>query len=463
MTIWSPDLAKYSGSKSQAIVDALSDDLEQGVIAPGTRLPTHRELADKLGIATGTVTRAYALAQRRGLVSGEIGRGTFVAPATTAGNTPAATTGAQSAFIDLSNNRIVRDARDLVLSETLATLGDPHHLAQLLDYYQPAAGNARHREVGAAWLSTEEFQARPEQTLICSGAQHAMSVALSTLTAPGDTIMCEYMIYPGMVALASLLHISLHGLPMDDEGIQPDAFEAACRAGVSKVLYCIPTLQNPTAAIMSDARRLEIVRIARRYDVTIIEDDVYGFLVPDAPPPLIKYAPERCYYINSTSKSIAPGLRIGYIVAPPEAVEKIGTTIRTTTWEAAPLMAEVATKWIEDGTATRIINWKRREMGARQLLAKNIFGHSYSGSPPMSCHLWLHLPEPWRSEHFISQARAQGVGLTPSNAFAVGRGPTPHAVRICLGASHSQSELEKGLRILTEILQDTPEPALTVT
>jgi DNA-binding transcriptional MocR family regulator len=462
MTIWSPDLAKYNGSKSQAIVEALSDDVELGVIAPGTRLPTHRELADKLGIATGTVTRAYALAQRRGLISGEIGRGTFVAPAITAGNRPA-DEGEQSSFIDLSNNRIVRDARDLALSETLATLGDPQHLAQLLDYYQPAAGHARHREFGAAWLSTPEFHAPPEQTLICSGAQHAMSVALATLTEPGQTIFTEQMIYPGMVALANLLRLNLHGLPMDESGIRPDAFEAACRAGVSKILYCIPTLQNPTAAVMSDARRQEIVRIARAYDVTIVEDDVYGFLVPDAPPPLFAYAPERCYYINSTSKSIAPGLRIGYIVVPAEAVEKIGTTIRTTTWEAAPLMAEVATKWIEDGTATRIIGWKRREMGARQTLAKNILGHFYSGSPPMSCHIWLHLPEPWRSEHFISQARMRGVGLTPSDAFAVGREATPHAARICLGASHNQNELEKGLRILTEILQDTPEPALTVT
>jgi DNA-binding transcriptional MocR family regulator len=290
-----------------------------------------------------------------------------------------------------------------------------------------------------------------------------MSVALASLTEPGETILTEDMTYPGMVALANLLHLNLHGLPTDESGILPDAFEAACRARAGRVLYCIPTLQNPTAAVMTNARRQEIVRIARAYDVTIIEDDVYGFLVPDAPPPLAAYAPERCYYINSTSKSIAPGLRIGYMVVPADSVEKTGTTIRTTTWEAAPLMAEVATKWIEDGTAERIISWKRREMGARQSLAKDILGSFYSSSSPISCHIWLQLPEPWRSEHFISQARTRGVGLTPSDAFAVGRGPTPHAVRICLGASHSHQQLEKGLKILAEILQDTPEPALTVT
>lgn len=467
MTIWSPDLSGRSGSLTHAIVAALSEEVEAGRLEAGTRLPTHRELADQLGVAIGTVTRAYALARRRGLVSGEVGRGTFVSAKTAA---VAARGGAQSqeggqaSLIDFDKNLIVRDARDVKLFETLSGLGgDQEQLTHLLDQYQSAAGAWRHRDAAARWMSRAGFEVRPEQTLICSGAQHATCVALSTLTEPGDTLLTEQLTYPGIKALANLLHLHLRGLALDDQGILPDAFEAACRAGGRKVLYCVPTLHNPTATTMSEARRREIARVAREHDVAVIEDDVYGFLPTDAPPPIAAFAPERCYYITSTSKSIAPGLRIGYMVAPPEEFDRLSTTVRTTTWEAAPLMAELVTRWIEDGTAERIVRWKREETKARHTLAQKILYGGRSVSPALSCHVWLQLPEPWRSADFVAQARARGVVVTPSEAFVVGRASAPHAVRICLGSTHHRAELERGLNTLAELLQSAPEPALTVT
>jgi DNA-binding transcriptional MocR family regulator len=460
MTIWSPALTNRSQPLAQAIVEALAEDIEAGQLKPGARLPTHRELADKIGVAIGTVTRAYLLAQRRGLISGEIGRGTFVRAGGGSIN-PGDIEGEESSVIDLSKNRVIRDPRDPLIAESLASISKATNLNPLLDYYQPAEGSLRHRAAGAAWLSREGFNVLPEQVLVCSGAQHAMFVALSTLTEPGDTVLTEEVSYPGIKALANLLHLQLQGLPVDEQGLQPEAFAAACRARQGKVLYCIPTIQNPTASVMPLKRRREIARLAREHDIAIIEDDVYGFLDEAAPPPIAAFAPEQCYYINSSSKSIAPGLRIGYMVAPIQAVNRTASAISSSMWEAAPLMAEMVTRWIEDGTLERVINWKRRETQARQTLARRILSDYPHNSHPMSCHLWLQMPEPWRGADFSERAAARGVSVMPAEAFVTGRGAAPHAVRICLLSTQDRAQLEKGLSVLQEILHSAPEPALT--
>lgn len=460
MTIWSPDLAHRTGPLAQSIVEALADDMLAGRLQPGTRLPTHRELANKMGVAIGTVTRAYLLAQRRGLISGEIGRGTFVRPG--GAGVSIGDEAEEAAVIDLSKNRVIRDAHDPLVSEMLSALSKSSDLNPLFDYYQPAEGAPHHRAAGALWLSREGFSVQTEQVLVCSGAQHAMFAALSTLTDPGDTVLTEQVSYPGIKALANLLHLQLHGLPVDEHGLQPEAFMAACRTRVAKILYCIPTLQNPTATVMPEKRRREIARIAQEHDVNIIEDDVYGFLDTSAPPPIASYAPEHVYYINSTSKSIAPGLRIGYMVAPEHAVKRIASAISSSTWEAAPLMAEMTTRWIEDKTLERVINWKRQETAARQQLAREILGDVSRNSHPSSCHLWLCLPKPWRGADFSERAEARGVVVVPAESFVTGRGAAPHAVRICLLSTQDRQQLEKGLRVLQEILQSAPEPALTL-
>ncbi len=445
----------------QAIVEALAEDIGDGQLKAGARLPTHRELADQLSVAIGTVTRAYSLAQRRGLISGEIGRGTFVRPGVTTADV-AGSEGEQSSVIDLSKNRVIRDPHDPLMAEILSSLSRSTDIDPLFDYYQSAEGAMRHREAGAAWLSRDGFTVEAEQVLVCSGAQHAMFAALATLTEPGDTVLTEQVSYPGIKALANLLHLQLQGLSTDEHGLQPEAFAAACRARVGRVLYCIPTLQNPTATVMPLDRRREIARIAEEYGVSIVEDDVYGFLDAEAPPPIAAFAPEHVYYINSTSKSIAPGLRIGYMVAPTQAVNRIASAISSSTWEAAPLMAEMVTRWIEDGTIERVIDWKRRETEARQQLARKILGPIAVGSHPMSCHLWLQLPEPWRGGDFSDRAAARGVIVIPAEAFVTGRGAAPYAVRICLLSTQDRRQLEKGLDILREILNSAPEPALTL-
>src|ERR687889_450442 len=257
MTMWTPDLSRHEGPRYTAIVEAIAEDIELGRLKPGDQMPTHRELANQIGVTTGTITRAYAEAARRGLLVGETGRGTFVK-------------------------------------------GD------LLDF-DLSAGAERHRAAVAEWMGRSGFKALPEQVLVCNGALHAMTVVFATLCRPGDTVLTESLTYPGMKNLANLLNLRLQGLPTDGEGLVPDAFEEACRRGAARVLYTIPTVQNPLGTVMTEGRRREIAAVAAAHEVAVVEDDVHSFMLPDPPPPLSSFAPENSYYIMSTSKSMAGG------------------------------------------------------------------------------------------------------------------------------------------------------------
>jgi DNA-binding transcriptional MocR family regulator len=462
--MWIPDLSQYGGPRYVAIVEAIAEDIERGQLKPGDQMPTHRELASQLGVTTGTITRAYSEAARRGLLVGETGRGTFVKESLFDDSFHALPSPEDDALIDLSLNippLAVGDPLGQALRKTLNGLAARPGLSALMGY-QPAAGVERHRVAGAAWVARSGLKARPQQILVCCGALHAMMVVFSTLTKPGDAIFTESLTYPGMKNLAHLLHLRLQGVPVDDQGIMPDAFEEACRRDPARVLYTVPTIQNPLGTVMPEARRREIAAIAVAHDVAIIEDDVHSFMLPNPPPPLSSFAPENSYYILSTSKSITGGMRIGYLVAPERMVEPLAASLRATVWMAAPLMAEIAAEWIKDGTADRLVEQKRVEAAARQALARRALEGFEFDAHPLSFHLWLHLPEPWRSNEFTAQLRRRGVAVTPSEAFVPEREEAPHAVRVCLGAPRSRAQLETGLRIVREVLQGTPDPCLSI-
>ena len=461
MTMWMPVLSEPAEPKYLAIVDALDRDICAGLLPPGARLPTQRELAGRLGIAIGTVSRAYAAAEQRGLLSGEVGRGTFVRRRELGVVEGANDEGDDPALLDLSKGRLVRDSRDPTLRRSLEAIARRSDLDRLVDYYHPAAGMARHRTAGASWMRRSGLDIDPDGVVVTSGAQHGAALVLATIARPGDVILTEEVTYAGIKALASLLHLEVRGVALDDQGILPDHFEAACRSGGVRALFCMPNLQNPTGRTMPLARRQQIAAIAEACDVALIEDDVNGFLAADPLPPLTQLAPSRTYYVTGTSKSLAPGLRIGYVVPPPQRLERIAGTIRATTWLTSPILAELVTQWIASGEADAIVEWKRTEIAARHALALSVLG-KWLPQGPVSFHLWLPLPEPWRTEAFVAQARSRGVMVTPSQEFMIGRGNAPHAVRLCLGATLGRDRLEEGLRRLAALLQEGPEPVVAM-
>lgn len=457
MTMWSPILSPDVEPKYQALVDALEKDIEGGILTPGTRLPTQRELSRRLGIAIGTVSRAYSIAERRGIVSGEVGRGTFVRGRESKIQEDAADVD-DPELIDLSRGRLVRDPRDPTLAHSLDRLSQRTDHNQLIDVYQSAAGMARHRAAGAAWIARAGLEVDPGRVVITSGTQHGAAAVLMSIARPGDLVLTEEVTYSGITALANLFQLRLSGLPMDEHGLDPEAFEAACRSEHPRALFCMATLQNPTGRTMPLSRRRELAAIAEAHDVAVLEDDVNGFLPADPLPPIAAIAPAHTYYITGTSKSLAPGFRIGYVIPPAHRLERVTASIQATTWFTAPLLAELVTDWIESGDADAMIRWKRSEIAARHAMARDILGR-WLPAGPVCFHLWLPLPEPWRTETFVAQARLRGVLVNSSEEFVVGREGAPHAVRVCLGATLGRARLADGLRRLAGLLGEVPGPS----
>jgi DNA-binding transcriptional MocR family regulator len=442
-TMWIPKLTERKHLAAE-ILRALEADIEAGQLAPGEQLPTHRQLAEHLNVAPGTVTRAYALAQAQGFVTGTTGRGTFVA------SPPAV----QDGIIDLSRNLVHREQRDGNVRALLRAYGDASTAALLLDEEQDPAGVLEHRTAAAAWMRRPGFAPAADDIVICSGVQHAMYTVLATIAKPGDVVVTEAVTYAGIKAIAALSGLQLRGLPIDSEGIEPQAFEDACRRG-ARILYTTPTLHNPTAITMSAGRRQEIARIAVIFGAAVLEDDVYGFLAPGAPVPLAAYAPANTYYLLGTSKSIAPGLRVAYAICPRGMQQRVANTVRTTIWETSPLMSALVAKWIQDGAADRTIAFKRAEVSSRHELARRILSQT---TPPAQTtpHWWIALPEAWRAEDLTEECRKRGVGITPAATFAINRDDVPIAVRICLGAVSTQQRLQDGLQIVKEVLERGP-------
>jgi DNA-binding transcriptional MocR family regulator len=459
--MWQPKLEDRSGPRYRAIAEALAEDAARGLLRPGSQLPTHRDLADRLGVTVGTITRAYAEAARRGIVTGEVGRGTFVRGGGGESPTFRFASQTETGLVDMSVNLPPAPPDPAELARALTTIASHAELGTLLDY-APEGGSPEHRAAGASWISRSGIEVTPDRVLVSSGTQHAMTAVLSGLLRPGDIVLTESLTYPGMKALAGLLHLRLQGVAMDEHGLRADAFRAACRRGSVGALYCVPTLHNPTTAVMPEGRRREIVAIARQYDVLILEDDVHGPLIEERPPLLAALAPEITVHLSGTAKTLAPGLRIGYILAPKTLVPRLATAIRATTWMAAPLLAEVASVWIRDGTADRILAGNRKEALARHRMAISVLGRFDIQAHPAAHHLWLRLPESRRSETFAEQTRRAGVAVTPAQAFVVGSGAAPRAVRVCLGVARDHAQLEKGLRILAGVLDQRPDDELLV-
>jgi DNA-binding transcriptional MocR family regulator len=335
-----------------------------------------------------------------------------------------------------------------MLAKGLDDCGNVKRLSRLMDTDQSAAGPLEHRTIAAKWINVS-----PDQLVITNGAQHAMSAALALCARRGDTVVTEDVTYAGVKAIASLLHLRLIGVRMDKDGIDPADLDRICQKRAT-VLYTTPTLHNPTGTTMPRERRIEIANLARAHDLMVIEDDVYGFAQPDSPPPLATFAPERTFYITGTSKSLVPGLRIGYAVCPPNMVEQFTSAVRSTIWGTSPILTDLVSRWIENGVADSIVQWKRREVCDRFELASQILGTHITQMRP-SPHMWISLPDSWGIDRFVSEARRRGVLISPADAFAVTH-RVPQAIRICIGAARSREQLTTALQELANLLAAPP-------
>jgi len=462
---WTPNIAGRPGPRYLAIADEMAAAIAAGRLKPGRRLPTHRELARRLDVTIGTVTRAYAEAERRGLVAGEVGRGTFVREPVedtkgTLFRSPAAAT---PAFVDLARNRPTLEGPAAgCLARHLARLAT-EDLRPLLGYVEGGGSPAAHREAGAAWIARRGIAADPGRVACVAGALNGLSLALAALTRPGDVLLTESLTFYAVRASAALAGVRLVGVPMDGEGLLPDALEAACRQHAPKALYAMPVFQNPTGARMSAARRAEIVATCRHHGVTVVEDDILGFLDESAPT-ICAEAPDIVVLLTSLSKSVAPGLRAGFVHAAAPAARRIAAAQQASLHTYPPLASELAARMIGSGDAAVCAEWhrqlaRRRHAAARAALdgVADLAAPETGGGVPNQ--LWIRLPPPWRAEAFAAAARARNVGVAPAASFAIPPAPPPEAVRVSLAICDHDVQLAGALRVISGLLLEGPAAA----
>ncbi len=459
MTMWVPDITQTQGPRYKAIVEALETAITSRDLQAGQQLPTQRALADSLGVSVQTVSRAYAEAERRGLTSGEVGRGTFIQYVKPEDGDDFIADSHRASQLDFSNMMpIVSDIHVDALKQAMIACTKDAAIARMLEY-RPTEGTPSHRQAGAAWLERGGVSVDPARVVVTNGAAHGIWSAMATLAEPGDVVCCEALVDTSIITNASILKTRLRGLALDDEGILPDAFAEACEREPVKLLCVTPCFNDPTVALMGEPRREAIAEVARRHDVAIIEDDVFGPLIANRPKPLWCYAPERTFYVTSFSKAITASLRTGYLTGPAAMLPRLISRLRTTGWMANTWSAEVAARWSGDGTADRLIAWQRRTLAERHATLRRILDGHDIASHANALHAWLSLPEPWRARHFVEQARSRGVLVTPPDPFIVGRTAEPHAVRLALGDTNRDDiAFARGLKRLAALLREEPMP-----
>ena len=458
MTDWCPELDPSARTLYGGIADAIERDVRSGHLAPATRLPPQRALAARLGVDLTTVTRAYAEAQRRGLLEAGVGRGTFVRSVAADGQH----------LVDMTMNLPPLPESPALRAALAGAFGTVFQSGDLraLTSYRPAGGTQSEREALAAFLAPVFGALDPRRVLLAPGAQAALSAALAMLARHGDVVLTDPFTYPGFRGLAALAGVQLVPVAADVDGLCPDAVDQACRRLSPKALYCVPTIHNPTTATLPAERREAIGAILARHGVPVIEDDAYG-LLPTAPLPSVMEAAGSGLYVATLAKCLLPALRLAIVVAPSASqTPRLAQALRATALTPSPISAALLGAWLANGTAYAWRDALRAEASTRQAIAREILPTRRISAHPEGLHVWFHLPEAWDRGEFCAQVRRRGLALVPAEAFHVAGPdgtPPPNAVRICLGAADGRTALREALRaVAATAAADPPAPLAAV-
>ena len=438
-------------ARYKELVDSLAAEIRAGRLPPGTRLPTHRQLAAQQGLALVTATHVYAELESMGLVSGETGRGTFVREALLPRDLGIDQHAVAAGMVDLNFNYPSVPGQAELLRAALRQLAAAGDLEALLRY-QPHGGRPHERATVARHLACRGLAVSAKQVAIVDGAQHGLATTVMALLRPGDVVATDALTYPGFKVLAEAQRLELLPIPAAGLGPDLDALEALCKRRRVRAVYAMPTLHNPLGWVMSASRRRQLVAIARRHGLLIIEDAAYAFLAEDPPEPLAALAPEATVYVSGLSKSVATGLRVGFAAAPAEWMPKIERAIRATTWSTPGVMTAIACGWLEDGTVTRLEAEKRRDAKARQAIAAEVLAGLRCVRHPSSYFVWLRLAEEVRADRVATALMSAGISVSTADPFSVSP-HVPHALRLALG-SVEPATLKAALRRVRQAIDD---------
>ena len=435
-----------SKSEYLKLADTIAAEIADGTLKPGDRLPPQRNFAYERKIAVSTASRVYTELLRRGLVVGEVGRGTFISGEARRGM--AAASEPRGIRIDLEFNYPIVPDQTALIAKSLDGLEKPLALEAAMRQ-GTSVGTPAIRSVAAEYLSQGAWSPASERLVFTGNGRQSIAAALASVVPIGGRCGVEPLTYPFVKGIAARLGISLVPLAMDEGGVRPDSVQKAHREANLSAVYVQPVVHNPLGMTMAAARRADLLRVVEKLGLLIIEDYVYGFL--DSVPPLAALAPESCIVIDSLSKKVAPGLALGFVVPPQRLRESVMAAVRSGGWTASGFAFAASQRLMSDGTVSELARLKRLDARARQKLAINRLTGFEVQTNEKCFHLWLTLPAHWRSQSFVAAAAKRDIALTPSTAFAVTPGHAPNAVRLALAAP-AMDQLDAGLGTLASLL-----------
>ncbi len=454
MTVSAAELASNAGPRYRALADCLEGAIKTARLKPGERLPAQRDLAYDLEVTVGTVGRAYALLLKRGLVKGEVGRGTFVLDPGRGTTIPEprhlSIWGGPRPLHDLAVNRPVAVP---VQAEVFRTLGEiaaqGQDLAHLLTY-PPYGGLPAHRAALARWLQTFAGPVDPDTVLPAQGTQNGMAVALAAVTRPGDTILMEALTYASNHGLAGRLGLKVQPIAMDDEGALPESLDAQARQHRPTAVILSPDLQNPTLATASVARREALIGAIRRHGLVLVEDAVYTPVAATGLPSLREMAPDDTLLVTSLSKFLAPGLRFGCVVAPPSRMPQLVAAQAHLAVGVSPLIAETVARLAAAGVLSMALEQQRAALVGRRRVALEALAGQAITSRDNALHVLLELPAGLDTATTLLHLANAGIQTTPLDVFAVGRSTAPPSLRLSLGAAPDEASLATCLGLVRQ-------------
>lgn len=323
--------------------------------------------------------------------------------------------------------------------------------AGLLEF-DPGNGTAYDKEIAAQWLSKPGYPVTPDAVQLACGGHHAVMAICIAAGLANQTVIADAYTYNGFISIASLLKIKLVACPMDADGMLPHELEQLVKTHNAKAVYLTPTIHNPLAFTMPLQRRLQLAEVARKTDILIIDDDAYGFLDADAPLSFAHLAPERAFYIYSFAKPFAPGIKLSYIIAPPQLRDALSGTIRVSSSGPVAIMIKLVNQWITGGDMQNTINHKRQQSMEKQAVVNAYLSGTGYVTQPSACHIWLPLPGGVNSGSFSQALLDRGVDVVPGQAYKVGDIAMPDGIRIAFGSA-TIDELKAGLQIISALLK----------
>ena len=463
-TKWVPNLSLHDGPKYRALAAAIRDGIGHGALPAGMKMPPVRELAWRLRITPGTVARAYGLLTDGGVLTATVGRGTFVAelPGPAAEPVPLAIdplphgTGGLSDEANYISPALPNMGQASLIRQLMAEIAeDPP--SGLMHYpsresFRPA------REAVLHWLKGTPLGVVSQDDLVLShGGQNGVCLALqSVLTGQRPVILVEQLSYPGFRRAGQLLRADVVPVPMDEQGIVPEALDRLAIKHGASVLCTSPEVHNPTCLFTPEARRHEIAEVARRRGLQVVEDDCYRMGVSRAPS-YRALLPRQGWYVSSISKTLTPALRIGFVIAPEGRAADLRRAAEHGFFGLATPLADLATRLLTHPEVDRLTLAVTAQIGTYvETLVNHLGGFDLSWRRDVP-FVWLRLPEGWRATAFCQAAAEMGVRIRSAEDFADRHSRPPHAVRIAINAQLPLEKFDASMTQLRMLLDNPPE------